>query len=304
MKTRGEYKTNKKNERGENALILRLFRTSSGILKNGPAEPQTWPILKREIVANIRNFKILVAFVTMTLMFLVSAHMLALDYQHRLNNWTANQISQHDARIGGSIKYDLSDGSFFHSAVIGPGPPLQRPHPLSVLIKGMDGELDRTVSISDRIILGARQDKPVTSTLFDTPDTSLIIKLLVSLFALIFSLDAVTREKEAGTLRAMLAQPIRRRELILYKSLGASVSLIVPFAMAYLIEIIYLLLVQGLLRNKEDILRSLLIFGLGTLYGVVFVHIGLFISTITTQTKIAVATALLAWAATVLILPN
>jgi ABC-type transport system involved in multi-copper enzyme maturation permease subunit len=48
----------------------------------------------------------------------------------------------------------------------------------------------------------------------------------------------------------------------------------------------------------------LFIFGLGILYGVVFLHLGIFISTITTQTKIAVVTALLAWAAIVLVLPN
>jgi ABC-type transport system involved in multi-copper enzyme maturation permease subunit len=173
-----------------------------------------------------------------------------------------------------------------------------------VLIKGMDSEVDRAVSISDRIIFGARQGKPVTSTLFDTADTSFVIKLLVSLFALIFSLDAATQEKEAGTLRATLANPIHRRELILYKSLGASISLVIPFAMAYLVEIIYFYLAHGLLGSKEDMVRTALIFAMGALYGIVFVHIGIFISTIVTRTKIAVVAALLAWAATVLVLPN
>jgi len=119
-----------------------------------------------------------------------------------------------------------------------------------------------------------------------------------------FSLDTMTREKEAGTLRAMLAQPIRRRELILYKSLGASISLLAPFTIAFICEISYLYLAHGLLSNQEDIVRSFLIFALTSLYGIVFVHIGLFISTITTRTKIAVTTALLTWATLVLVLPN
>jgi ABC-type transport system involved in multi-copper enzyme maturation permease subunit len=304
MKTRGDYGINEINEANEKSSIFRLLRTLPRIFRIEPDAPQIWRIAKREIIANIRNFKIPVAFVTMTLMLLVSAHMMALDYQQRLNNWTVNQISQHDAVIGGRVTYDLSDGSFFHSAVIGHGPPILRPQSLSVLIKGMDSEVDRAVSINDRIIFGARQDKPVTSALFDTVDTSYVIKLLVSLFALLFSLAAVTHEKETGTLRAMLAQSVRRRELILYKSLGASISLIIPFAIAYLVEIIYLHFAHGLLNSKEDMVRAVLIFCLGALYGIVFVHIGLFISTMVAQTKIAVAMALLVWATTVLVLPN
>jgi ABC-2 type transport system permease protein len=119
-----------------------------------------------------------------------------------------------------------------------------------------------------------------------------------------FSLDAAPREKESGTLRAMLAQPIRRPELILSKSLGASISLLAPFAVAYFVEIIYLRLAHGLLNGRQDLARAMLIFGLASLYGIVFAQIGLFISTITTRTRIAVTTALLTWATIVLILPN
>jgi ABC-type transport system involved in multi-copper enzyme maturation permease subunit len=240
----------------------------------------------------------------MTLLLLLSAHALALDYGNRLNNWSVNRDRQRDPVVGGSVSYDLSDGSFFHREVFGHPPPIQPPQPFSALVKGMDGEMDRTVSVSQRIVFGARQDEPTTSAFFDIPDTSFLIKLLVSLFALMFSLDTVTREKETGTLRAMLAQPIRRQELILYKSLGASISLLASFATAYIVEIIYLYFAHGLPNNREDLARASLIFGLASLYGIVFVHIGLFISTMTTRTKIAVTTALLTWATIVLVLPN
>jgi ABC-type transport system involved in multi-copper enzyme maturation permease subunit len=269
-----------------------------------PGGSRIWLIAKKEILANIRNFKTPVALVTMTLLSLLSAHTLALDYRNRLNNWSVNREIQSDPFVRGSVSYDLSDGSFTHAAGIGRTPPIQPPQPFSALVKGMDSEMDRAVSVSQRIVFGARQNEPATSALFDTPDTSFVIKLLVSLFALMFSLDAVTREKEFGTLRAMLSQPIRRRELILSKSLGASISLLGAFAVAYFVEIIYLHLAQGLLSDGQDLVRAALIFGLASLYGIVFVHIGLFISTITTRTRIAVTTALLTWATVVLLLPN
>lgn len=269
-----------------------------------PSGSLTWLIAKKEIIANIRNFKTPVALVTMTLLLLLSAHALALDYRNRLYNWSVNQASQRDPVVGGSVSYDLPDGSFSHAAGIGRTPPIQPPQSFSALVKGMDGEMDRAVSVGQRIVFWARQDEPATGALFEAPDTSFVVKLVVSLFALMFSLDTVTREKEFGTLRAMLSQPIRRRELILSKSLGASISLLAPFAVAYFVEITYLYLAHELLNDLEDLVRSLLIFGLASLYGVVFVHIGLFISTITSRTKIAVTTALLTWATIVLILPN
>jgi ABC-type transport system involved in multi-copper enzyme maturation permease subunit len=270
----------------------------------GHRRGRAWLIIKKEIIANVRNFKTPVALVTMTLLLLISAHVLALDYRNRLNNWSVNQNRQRDPVIGGVVMYELSDGSFFHREGIGRTPPIQPPEPFSTLVKGMDGEMDRIVSVSQRIVFEARQEEPVKSALFDTPDTSFVIKLLVSLFALMFSLDAVTRERESGTLRAILALPIRRLELIVCKSLGASISLLAPFAISYTCEIVYLHFAHGLIRSREELLRALLIFCLASLYGVVFAHIGLFISTITTRTRTAATTALLAWATIVLVLPN
>jgi len=293
-------------------VVLRACKYLNNLLRGALVGKRTaesggsllWLIVKKEIIASGRNFKIFVALVIMTLLLLLSAHALAIDYRNRLNNWSVNQDRLTNPVVGGSVRYDLSDGSFSHRVGLAPPPPIRPPQPFSAVIKGMDGEMDRSVSVSQRIVFGARPDELAASAMFDTPDTSFILKLLISLFALMFSFDAVTREKESGTLRAMLSQPIRRRELILSKSLGTSISLLGPFAVAYSAEILYLRLALGLPSAGEDVVRLLLIFGMASLYGIVFVHIGLFISTITTRTKIAVTAALLSWATIVLILPN
>ncbi|MBO0860211.1 MAG: ABC transporter permease [Chloracidobacterium sp.] len=265
---------------------------------------QIWLITKREITANARNFKILVALMAMTLLSLLSARAMTVDYENRLSNWRVNQDRQRDPAVGGDISYNLADGSFVHGEVFGHTPPIQSPRPFSALIKGMSGEMDRAVNVGQQIVFWARQDEPATSAIFNIPDTSFVIKLLVSLFALMFSFDTVTQEKESGTLRAMMSQPVSRSLVIISKSLGASVSLLAPFTASYFMEIIYLHLAHGLPTGREDLIRALLIFGMASLYGIVFTQIGIFISTITRQTKIAVTTALLTWATIVLILPN
>lgn len=213
----------------------------------------TWLIAEKEIIANLRNLKIPSALVIMTVLFLLSVHLLALDYGRRTNNWSVNQTAQRDPIVGGVVRYELPNGSFYDGMGTGHEPPAQPPMPLSVLVKGIDGDLDRTVTLGTFIRFGFREDENAVSGLFEIPDTSLIVKVIISLLALFISVDALTREKESGTLRALLANPLRRRELMLGKAVGASMSLMLPMAMAYATAVIYLHSVHGLVRDNEDL---------------------------------------------------
>ena len=265
---------------------------------------RTWLIVEKEVMANLENRRIHVIFATMLLLFLLSAHLLANDYRSRLDNWTTNEAAQQDPVFGRTITYTLPDGSFFHSAGTGHDSPLQRPEPLSVLVKGTDGEVDRTVTVSQRLSIGPRQNKSGVWALFESPDISFAVKLIVSLFALVMSLGAVTYEKETGTLQAILANPIRRVEILLGKATGAAISLLVPFTISYFSAILYLYAAQGLLREKEQLAKAVMIFGFSLLYGLVFINLGLLISTLTTRRKTAIVTALLVWGTIVLVLPD
>lgn len=263
-----------------------------------------WLIAEKEIIANLRNLKIPAALVMMTSLFLLSVHLLALDYQQRMNNWTVNQTAQLDPVVGGVVRYELPNGSFYDSVGTGHEPPMQPPMPLSVLVKGMDGDVDRPISLGQQIQFGPRQDENAVSLLFEVPDIAFIVKVMISLLALFFTVDLLTREKEAGTLRILLANPLRRRELMLGKAIGASISLFVPMALAYASGLIYLYTLYRIPNNTEELLRALSVFSLSLLYGLVFIHIGLYISTLTIRTKTAIVIALLVWAGLVVALPN
>lgn len=263
-----------------------------------------WLIAKKEIINNTLTLKVPAVFGAMSLLFLISGYLLARDYKQRLDNWEINQITQRDLAVGGIARYNLPNGSFFHTVGTAPDPPIHRPQPLSVIVRGMDNEADRTVTIGQVIAFGPRQNENLMATLYDIPDSLFLMKLLLSLFALFFSLDAVTREKETGTLRALLAFPLSRQQFILGKILGASVSLCVPFVLSYAIAILYLYGAHGLLRGEGELTRAALVLGLGLLYSLVFLYLGLLISTVTARTRTAVVMALLVWGALVIVLPN
>lgn len=263
-----------------------------------------WLIARRELIDNTRNLKIPVSLIAMTLLFLLSSYVLATDYQLRMENWAINQIVRKELALGGGVRYELRDGSFTTTVGVAPDSPVQPPSRLSVLVRGMDREVDRPVTVGQRVVFGPHQDENRFSALFDAPDTAFVVKILVSLCALLLSLGSVALEKESGTLRAVLAHPLGRREFLIGKATGACCSLFIAFAVAYLVQISYLSAGQGLLKDRKELLAALLIFGLSLLYGFVFIFLALFISTVTTQAKTAVVIALLTWGALVLVLPN
>ena len=265
---------------------------------------KTWLIAQKEIITNIQNYRIYTAFGALTLLFLLSTHLLAIDYKQRFENWRANQAARQNPIVGEAVKYELHNGTFFYSAGVAPDPPAVRPQPLSALVLGMDREVDRVVTVTQRIGFGPREDENAMSALFDAPDILLGVKLLVSLLALFFSADAVTREKEAGTLRAIMAGPVRPHEFAIGKVAGTFLSLLVPLAAAFFIGVAYLRLAHDLLTGKDELTRVILVFIMVLLYSLVFTLLGFFVSTITARTKTAMVLALLGWGLLVLVLPN
>jgi ABC-type transport system involved in multi-copper enzyme maturation permease subunit len=138
----------------------------------------------------------------------------------------------------------------------------------------------------------------------ETPDALFVVKVLVSLIALFFSAGAVTREKEDGTLRTLLANPLSRRDLLSGKALGAAICVIVPTGIAFLCALIYVNVLRGIIFEPEDWARVLLLFVFALLYALVFVSLGLLISTFTRRTATALVVGLLIWGAAVLVLPD
>lgn len=280
-----------------------FFTTSFGDTKHKAGLPLLL-IIKKEIGAYLRSLKSPVSLAVLILLMLLSAHLSAIDLKQRIANWKANHEAQDDTPSGGAVVYDLPDGSFFYSLGTGPDAPIQPPQPLSVLSKGMDAEADRTVTIGQRVIFGPQQTDDPFSPDFDSFDTLFIIKFVVSLLALFFTVDAVTREKEQGTLRVILANPIRRIELIMGKAIGASISLLLPFSISYFSVVFYLRNAQGLITSGEEMARVLWIYLLSLLYALIFIFLGLLISTTTRSTKVAIVSSLLAWVMLVVVLPN
>jgi ABC-type transport system involved in multi-copper enzyme maturation permease subunit len=135
-------------------------------------------------------------------------------------------------------------------------------------------------------------------------DFLFIVGIVFSLLALLFTCDAVAGEREAGTLRINLSNPLPRDVFLWSKLLGGYIVFIIPFLMSFLLGLL-LLVWQGFPLGESKIAMPMLgLTFVSLLYIAVFFAIGVVISTYLDNSKTALIVAFTFWVFAVLIAPR
>ena len=238
-------------------------------------------IIRKEILNNLLSYKFSIIIILSTILILVSIFVMYRDYCLALENYEIQS---------------KSDGL----AVI-------RPTPLSIFAKGLEENLCRSYArgFVGRIDISTKQ-KSVNNLfkLFTAPDLLYIIKVILSLCAMLFTFDMVSGEKETGTLRQSLSCSLKRPVLIIGKWVGGFISFILPFFIAVLLGTIFVTLSPMVDMNPEIWLKLGMFLLSSVLYLAIFFSLGLLISCLTHQSSSSLVISLFAWAMLVFLIPN
>ncbi len=246
--------------------------------KHGPFRT----IVEKEIAANLLSYKFFIVILLASVLIFTSLFVMARDFKARTADYQL-------------IKPQPGEPS----AVL----PL---NPLSVFAKGLEDSITRSYELNFNGI-ETRTGRSSVNSVFDffpAPDFVYIIKVVLSLVALLFGFDLISREKEAGTLKLTLANPVSRAALLAGKWVGNLLSLAVPFLLVTGIGIALLSLDPAFRLTASGLGRLALILVLSLTYMALFLSLGLFISTVTKRSSSSLVILLLIWAAMVFILPN
>ena len=181
-----------------------------------------------------------------------------------------------------------------------------KPTPLSVFANGLEEVLPTYLGMTRN---GVRQGstglaQASLAYVLGNLDFLFIVGTVFSLLALLFTFDAVAGEREAGTLRITLSNPLPRDTFLWSKLLGGYIVFVVPFLVSFLLGLL-ILVGQGFPLGEFGIAAPL--FGLlliSLLYIAVFFAIGVFISTYLDNSKTALIVAFTFWVFAVLIAPR
>jgi ABC-type transport system involved in multi-copper enzyme maturation permease subunit len=215
------------------------------------------------------------------------------DYQIRLQNYReAVRIYQEQTKTASDVLYKGGAKAF------------APPSPLSFLSLGLELVLPNIAETQAKygeppavMRLGNNQGRDnLYEFFYGSFDLLFVVGVVMSFLAVIMTYGAIAGEKEQGTFRQVLSNPVPRAKVILSKAAANALVLIIPFLLALTLSLL-ILQIQG---NPFVFLPGAWTsIGLAVLFAVLFIgaflNLGLLISALTKQAVPALVALLLLW---------
>jgi ABC-type transport system involved in multi-copper enzyme maturation permease subunit len=255
-------------------------------------------IIKKEILDNITSAKFVFTFLLCAILILLSVYT-------GVSSYRADQ-KEFSAAVALNKKNLESQPSY--QALAGLGTKINKPpQVLGAIASGVDEAVGRVATVNiayDPNLVDSKYESNPVFSVFGALDLSFIVKIVLSLFAILFTYDAIVGEKERGTLKLTLSNKVPRDRLILGKVIGGFISLLIPLIIPLILSMLLLLVYPNVNLSGADWGRLLLMFLMFFLYLSVFFTLGLLVSARTNKSSTSFLVLLFIWVTFVTIIPK
>ncbi len=267
-----------------------------------------WTVAERELLEQLTSLRFLVIALLVVLLTPLSVYVGSHDYKIRLESHqrllasrsaVQSQVRERDASLSDR------ESSWTPYADLEPFRVIRPPEKFSVLVKGLDGAMPEYWDFSG----GGLQTGPPASPAFwmgdllGALDLEFVIRVVLGLLAILIAFDAISGEKEQGTLRLALSHPVSRPVFWMGKLLGGSFSLLVPLAMTMVLALLSAELMGTQVADRDTVARATGLFLVAGVYLLSFHSLGLFVSSAARTQKTALVVLLVSWVMLVLAVP-
>ena len=265
-----------------------------------------WHIAKREIYNNLNSLRFALTTVLLLALMVTNAvrhireHPKRVQKYHNAVTESVNRLTSH------------ADDSLYTLAQKGPGDLYKKPSVLHFCAEGGETLLPDRINgggLGSSRFWSLRYPDANINMMNVGPDVSqvdwaFIIGYILSLIALIFTFDAISSEREHGTLRLTLANAIPRHTVLIGKFLGALISTTIPFMLAVLVNLLMLSTASAVHLNAQAWGRLGIILFIALLYTCLFLALGLLISARVQRSAVSLVILLLTWVTVVVFMPS
>jgi len=232
-------------------------------------------------------------FLICAFLILLSIHLGIQEYQAAADRYnTATQLAAQDLQERNS--WDGTETRVFRA-----------PDPMQIFVNGVSNDIGRFSTISEWEQVRLRQSPYTDDTIFAVfryLDFSVIVQVVLSLLAIMFTYDAINGERENGTLKLIFAHALPRSRFILAKLAGSWLGLLIPFMIPVLLGVL-LLMAFRIPLSTDHWLRIGMLLLLSVLYYSFFIIAGITVSAFTRHSSVSFLTLLVVWVFLVLIIP-
>ena len=266
-----------------------------------------WHITKRELYNNLNSLRF--ALTTVLLLALMVTNAVRHIREH------PKQVQKYHDAVTESMNRltAIADTGLYSLAQRGPGTLYKKPSPLHFCAEGgealLPDRVDPFYKRSGRRFWRLAYPDANINMMNVGPDTfqidwTFIIGYILSLIALIFTFDAISGEREHGTLRLTLANAIPRHTVLIGKFLGALISTTIPFMLAALANLLILSSASVVHLNTQAWGRIGIILFIALLYTCLFLALGLLVSARVQRSAVSLVILLLTWVTFVVFMPS
>jgi len=255
-------------------------------------------IVRKEVLENILSLRFALSLLLTTCLFAVCGYVFVAGYQQESEDyWKRTNQDLAALREQSRMLYRLA---FYKQGIY------RKPQPLAMCAEGQEAALPNFFEVNAFTAELPRTKGQANFALpqFSRVDWTLIVSLILSFAALVFTYDAICGEKEAGTLSLMMANTVPRYQVLLGKYAGAMITLAVPLALGMLVSLIVMVSSGAVAVGGGEWLKILVIAAVSLLYLSIFVLLGMLVSSRTAHAANSMAILLLVWVVFVILLPS
>jgi ABC-type transport system involved in multi-copper enzyme maturation permease subunit len=187
-----------------------------------------------------------------------------------------------------------------------PNRAFRKPDSLQVFAGGVHNDVGRLSSVSAMAETKLRQsiysDDPILA-IFRFLDLTFIIQVVLSLFAILLTYDAISGERERGTLQLAFANPVPRVNYLVAKFAGTWMGLVLPLLFPLLLGLL-VVVTMGVPMDGDHWGRLGTLLLAGGLYFTFFIALGLAVSALTRSSSTSFLVLLVGWILLVLVIPR
>lgn len=251
-------------------------------------------IIEKELKEILGSAKFVFTFAVCSLLILLTFYVGARNYQ--INK------SQYEASVAENLRSmkEVTDWRMVRHKIFLP------PQPLASLVGGVSNDIGRNISMAgmgELIATESKYNEDPIYAVFRFLDLDFLFQIILSLFAILLTYNAVNGEKERGTLALTFANPVPRDKYILGKLFGSFTALSIPLIIPLLLGAL-LLPLMGVPMEGGDWMKLIVILFTGFLYFGVFLSLSVFMSIIMKQSSGSFLMMLVIWIMSVIVLPR
>ena len=251
-------------------------------------------LVRKELLEQLLSLRFAMACVLCLVIMLSSTFVLTKDYKEALADYRTNVV-MHENQIEAS------------NDLVWDGIKVDKPlNPLQIFVRGVSRELTATAKINgptEPQFEANFEGNPVVF-LFPTIDLFYFVGVVMSLLAIAFSYDAVSGEKELGTLKVLMSYSVPRDLVLLAKWLGGYLALVTPFLLSFLSGLVVVILFPTVELRPPHWQALGLILACSLLYLGAIYSVGIFASARTHLASTSITVLLMVWVLIVFVAPN